>query len=102
EIGFEMPDAWVNPMPSGPGFVWDVAGSPDPNNGHAVAIVGYNSQGVQIATWGMIGTVTWAALKAYCATSAGGNLYTAVSADAVNKLTQTTPAGLSLSQMVAD
>ena len=33
-FGVNLPDAWVNPMPSKSGFVWDVAGDPNPDNGH--------------------------------------------------------------------
>ena len=32
--GFELPDAWVSPMPQTSGFIWDVAGDPVPQNGH--------------------------------------------------------------------
>ena len=30
----ELPAAWINPGPNGNGFVWDVAGSPNPQDGH--------------------------------------------------------------------
>lgn len=58
-----LPNSWyANDASSG--FVWDV---PPANDtwvaGHCVLVVGYNAVGVQIATWGMIGTITWAAFQ---------------------------------------
>jgi hypothetical protein len=65
-----------------------VAGSPDPNNGHGVAGVGYTSEGVIIDTWGMTGLMTDAAIAQYAMQAAGGELYTAISRDGLNKATQ--------------
>ena len=42
-FGVDLPDAWVNPMPSASGFIWDAAGSPDPENGHGFNGAGYDS-----------------------------------------------------------
>jgi hypothetical protein len=83
-FGVELPDAWINPFPSAAGFTWDV-GSPDTSNGHAFCGVGYNAAGVQIDTWGLIGTVTWAAVQALCAGTDGGQLYVLLSPDIINK-----------------
>lgn len=101
-FGLELPDAWVNPMPAGPGFVWNVAGNPDPENGHCVVGVGYNAQGVNIDSWGMIGVITDAAIAKYATPGAHGDLYTVVSQDAISKATQKAPAGFDWSQLVAD
>lgn len=101
-FGIELPDQWVNPMPSASGFVWDVAGPADPNNGHCVAGVGYNSEGVTIDTWGMTGLMTNAAIAQYAVQAAGGELYTVVSQDGLNKATQKAPSGFDWSQLVAD
>lgn len=104
-FGMELPDAWITPFPSASGFVWDVAGPADPNNGHCVAGIGYNSQGVQISTWGMIGTITWAAIAQYCSASVQGELYTLLDQDQLNVATQLAPqaeGGLNWSQLVAD
>ncbi len=49
-FGVELPDAWINPFPNQNGFVWDVAGAPNPNNGHCFVAIGYNSLGVIIDT----------------------------------------------------
>ena len=71
-FGIDLPDAWVNPMPSASGFTWDAAGSPDPENGHGFNGAGYDSAGVKICTWGMLGKITWAAIAKYAAQSADG------------------------------
>ncbi len=69
----ELPDTYVNPFPSANGFTWDT-GTPDPNNGHSIMAYGYNSTGVLIDTWGLLGTMTWAAVAELCSASNGGSL----------------------------
>jgi hypothetical protein len=101
-FGIELPDAWINPAPSKSGFVWDVAGAPDPNNGHCVVGVGYNATGVTIDTWGMTGTMTYAAVAKYPTQASNGELYTVVSMDAIGKANQKAPNGFDWSQLVAD
>lgn len=92
-FGVGLPDAWVSPMPSKSGFVWDVDGDSDPNNGHCFIGYGYNDQGVFIDTWGTYGTVTWAAVAAYCAAAVGGDLFTVFGPDWINTITQKSPSG---------
>lgn len=101
-FGLELPDAWVNPMPSGDGFVWDVAGAPDPSNGHCICGVGYTAAGVAIDTWGMEGTITWAAIAEYCAASVSGELYVVITPDILAAASMKAPDGLNWSQLVAD
>lgn len=101
-FGIELPDAWINPAPSASGFVWDVAGASDPNNGHCVVGVGYNATGVTIDTWGMTGTMTWKAVAKYPTQASGGELYTVVSMDALGKASQKAPSGFDWSQLIAD
>jgi hypothetical protein len=101
-FGMELPDAWVQSAGAGAAINWDVAGPPDPSNGHCVVGVGYNQQGVTIATWGQLGTITDAAVAAYASPGANGALYTVVSQDALNSATSTAANGLDWSQLVAD
>jgi hypothetical protein len=101
-FGMELPDAWISPMPSASGFVWDSAGASDPNNGHCVAGAGYTSQGVTIDTWGMTGLITDAAIAEYATPAANGDLYTVVSQDALSRATQKAPNGFDWSQLIAD
>jgi hypothetical protein len=100
-FGLELPDAWINPAPSA-GFVWDVAGAPDPNNGHCVVGVGYTQAGIMIDTWGMLGLMTTAAVAKYPNPAAHGELYTVLSTDAIEKANQKAPNGFDWSQLLAD
>ncbi len=101
-FGIELPDKWISPGPSSSGFVWDVAGPPDPENGHCVAGVGYNSKGVVFDTWGMTGLMTDKAIAKYATQAAHGELYTVVSQDGIDKASQKAPAGFDWSQLIAD
>lgn len=101
-FGLELPNAWINPFPSAPGFVWNVAGPPVRTNGHCVVGVGYTPKGVTICTWGMLGLMTDAAVAKYASTPGSGELYTVVSHDALENATQKAPNGFDWSQLVAD
>ncbi len=101
-FGVELPDAWINPEPSMSGFMWDVAGPSDPNNGHCFAGVGYNTLGVNISTWGMTGNITFPAISQYAVSGQQGELYTVLSTDAINKAKKKAPNGFAFSQLLAD
>jgi len=101
-IGMGLPDHWVNPMPSGSGFKWDVAGAPVPENGHCVMGMGYDTNGVKIDTWGMLGTLTWAALAKYAAAHGGGELHVMLSPDQLAKGQTKAPNGIDWSALLAD
>jgi hypothetical protein len=98
--GFEMPDTWSNFVQ--PGFVWDAGGSPNPKLGHCVCGVGYTAQGVTIDTWGVLGTLTYAAIAQYAVATVNGDLYVMLSPDQLAKGQQLAPNGLSWSQLIAD
>ena len=101
-FGVELPDDWISPFPSAPGFVWDVAGDPDPDNGHCFCGVGYTESGVLIDTWGMVGTVTDAAILKYAAAPGGGELYTVLSPEIIARATAKAPNGYDWEQLQAD
>jgi hypothetical protein len=103
-FGVELPAEWTNPMPEAPGFVWDVAGDADPNEGHCFIGYGYTDQGVLIDTWGMVpgSIITWAAIAKYCAADSGGMLYVLLNQDIINKASQLDPDKLDWSQLIAD
>lgn len=82
DLGMELPDAWVNPFPSA-GTVWDVAGEPNPENGHCVQIIDYTPRGVIVSTWGLEVLVTWEALAKYGARSAYGEIIVHLSPDEI-------------------
>ena len=71
-------------------------------DGHAFAGLGYNQEGVKIATWGLLGTLTWAAIEKYLRHSDGGELYTALSEDSIMKASAKAPNGLDILQLTND
>lgn len=101
-FGVELPDAWISPMPSADGFVWDVVGVPDPNNGHCFVGLGYDDEGVIVDSWGLIGKITWAAVARYATTPGSGELYTLFSPDAADKATLKAPNGFLASALADD
>ena len=101
--GVELPDDWVGKdMPQANGFVWDVAGSPDPGNGHCIMSCGYSAAGLWTDTWGLLGTVTWAALAQYMVPDAGGACYVLLSPDMIAAAQQIAPNGINWAQLIAD
>jgi hypothetical protein len=57
---------------TGPGKAWDVPagglhgnGAPGSWGGHAINVVGYDSTGLDVITWGMVQRVSWAFWSAY-------------------------------------
>ncbi len=98
----ELPDAYINPFPSANGFVWDVAGAPNPANGHAVMAVGYDAQGIRIDTWGLLGTMTWAAVAKYLTTLGQGEFHAVFSADSIASASEEAPNGFNATQLQAD
>jgi hypothetical protein len=101
-IGLDLPDAWINPFPNASGFVWDLAGQPDPDNGHCPPIIDYNADGAIVSTWGLTGTMTWEAVNYYCAAAQGGEAYVVLTQDILNQASQLSPTGLSWAQLEAD
>jgi hypothetical protein len=101
-FGIALPDPWLSPFPSSDGFVWDVAGNPDYGNGHCVVGVGYNTRGVIIDTWGMLGTLTFEAIAKYAVDTAGGQLYVMLSPDQCAKAATKAPNGVAWADLIAD
>jgi len=103
-FGVALPDGWVTPFPSGPGFTWGVNGAADPNNGHAFLGLGGTSSGpgagINIDTWGLIGKITPDAIAAYGAGSSGGELYTLLTPDILNKAMGKAPNGLAWGDLI--
>jgi len=101
-FGVELPDAWINPMPGASGFTWDVAGDPDPDNGHCFAGVAYDGAGVTIDSWGMLGKITYQAMAKYASTAGQGELYAVLGPDAIDKASGKAPNGFDAAQLAAD
>jgi hypothetical protein len=100
-FGIELPDAWITPFPSASGFVWDV-GTPDDQNGHCVGGCGHNTTGIQIMTWGMIGTITYKAIAALCTAQNYGALYVRLTPDQLGKAMAKTPSGFAWADLITD
>jgi hypothetical protein len=102
-LGMELPDAYVNPFPSGDGALWDVAGDPVPENGHCVGGCAYNANGELIVdTWGMLVRLTRTALAKYATPSNGGELWVVLTPDQLAKGQAKAPNGVAWSSLVAD
>jgi len=97
-----LPDKWISPFPSGPGFVWDVAGPPNTKNGHAFTVVGYNAQGAIISTWGMLGIITWAAMAMYCVPANYGSANTVLTPDQILRGQAKAGNGIAWAQIISD
>jgi hypothetical protein len=102
-FGVELPPKWVSPMPQTSGFVWDVAGDADPNNGHCFIAGSYDAgpNKIIIDTWGEFGYITDAAIAKY-ASSPGGELHAAFSMDCINRASQKSDSGFAFEQLLAD
>jgi hypothetical protein len=98
-LAIELPDAWLTDynMPT-----WDVAGDPQPTNGHCVIVVDYDSDGVWIVTWGMLKKLTWAAYTKYCVESAGGAAYAILTPDQLAKGKAAAPNGVDWTMLESD
>lgn len=97
-----LPDEWINPMPSRDHFIWDVAGPPNPDNGHCFAGVAFGHLGIAISTWGMIGVITPAAVAKYATRPNGGQLFSVLSQDVINRATMKSASGFDYAQLQAD
>jgi len=91
-----LPDAFVQNMPKKSGFVLDDVGPEDPNNGHAIMAYGKGKSGLYIDTWGLLGIMTWAAVKRYCGQGSMGAIYSVLSPDTLNEATEKSPGGLDI------
>ncbi len=101
-FGVELPAPWVRKMPTSSGFVWDVAGDPDPDNGHCFGGGGYEPGRIKIVEWGLWGWITDAAVAKYATTAGQGELYTVLSEDWISKATTKAPNAFDWSQLQAD
>ena len=100
--GVGLPDAWISPPPSQSGFLWDIAGQADENNGHCFGSGAYDQNGCEVETWGMTGSITDAAIEAYCGPDSGGALWVGLSQEIINHATGLAPAGFNSQQLLQD
>ncbi len=101
-FGVALPDAWISPFPAGDGLVWDYTGAPNPQNGHAFCGVGCpDGRGVQIDTWGLLGTMTWPAVTGYARARNGGELHVAITPAMLAKGQAKAPSGIAWADLIA-
>jgi len=103
-FGMELPDAWIagDTTPTSDGFLWDVAGAPNPSNGHCVVGAGYDSKGITIATWALVGCLTYEAVAEYAAAKSNGELWIAVTPDQIAKAALKAPNGVDWRTLLQD
>ena len=101
-FGVALPDEWTHPIAAGSGFTWDVAGDPDPDQNHCFGAVSWDEHGVGVETWGMDGKITYAAMAKYAVASAGGQLFTVITPEIINRATMRAPSGFDWNQLTTD
>lgn len=102
--GTNLPDAWCSNMPASSGFTFDVAGKPNPDNGHCMVHVGYNSSNktIGVSTWGMLGNVTDAAVTSYMSAADQGEMHAILSQDILDRASRRAPNGIDWDKLKAD
>lgn len=84
---------WVVP-PSGP--VGNAA-APNPQNGHCIPAVGYDSRNLYVVTWGALKSMSWQFYDAYM-----DEAFAVLSADWINAKVGTAPPGFNLAALRQD
>lgn len=102
-FGVELPNDWLRTLPA-PGFVWGIAGSTNPSNGHAFMGFGYNSidRTIDIDSWGVVGKITDGATMSYAVPAVFGEVHTVLTPDIIVRAKQRAPNGFDFSQLLAD
>ena len=104
-ICMALPDAWLSPFPSSPGWTWDVPRGgfvPDPSNGHCFTLGDQNDAHLPCWSWGMPFILTYDALAAGCSSASGGALYIVVDAEILSAASQKAPDALDWAVLIAD
>jgi hypothetical protein len=101
-FGVGLPAKWTEALPNASGFVWDVAGDSVPENGHCFGSCSWGPDGLGIETWGLDGTITYDAVAKYAVASAGGQLFSVITSEALNRATLKAPNGFDFAQLSTD
>lgn len=104
-ICMELPDAWITPFPSAPGWTWDVPPGgfrPNQSNGHCYTLGDQTETGLPCWSWGMPFILTYDALAAGCSSGNGGALYIIVDQEILNAVSKAAPDALDWAQLIAD
>jgi hypothetical protein len=95
-----LPDEWESEEEGGD--IWDVAGPPNPDNGHGFGGASYGTQRIRLTEWGIAEPpirLTYRAAAKYCVPSAGGGCIALIGSNAFNSITKKCPAGYDLSTL---
>ena len=103
-ICMSLPDEWVEPFPSAPGWTWDVpaSGGWDPNNGHCFTLGDQNDAELECWSWGMPFHLTYDALAEGCSAANGGALYFLLDYEIINRASLAAPDALDWMQLKKD
>ena len=102
-FGVGLPQAWVDGMNDmKDGFVWDVAGPPIADNGHCFGAMKWGPDGLGIDTWAIEGRITPAAIAKYAVNEAGGQLFTVITQEILDRATAKAPNGFDFAQLTVD
>jgi hypothetical protein len=96
-----LPDDWESEEEGGD--IWDIAGPPNPDNGHGFGGASYG-QRIRLTEWGIAKPpirLTFRAADYYCKASAGGGCIAFIGSNAFSNITKKCPAGYDLSQLKA-
>ena len=103
----ELPSAYTSPYPN-PGGVWDVAGPPNPQDGHCFPAFGYTSNCPNgkpafagVDTWGELIFYTTDAAAFYSSAAQGGSVNAALTREWMSKAKATAPNALDWTALAA-
>lgn len=101
-FGIELPDTWYQASDR-PGFFWNASSGTksNPDFGHCVGSFGYG-QNFEISSWGMEGKMTDAGVAFSASEQNGGELYSVLTMDILDRARQRAPSGLDRTQLIAD
>jgi hypothetical protein len=96
-----LPDAWESEEDAGD--TWDVAGDPNPSNGHGFCLVDIDVANgrVLVCTWGELVWLTFAAGAKYLIPSAGGGVFAMLVEDSISSISGKAGNGLELAALKA-
>jgi hypothetical protein len=101
-----LPDEWESEENGG--SVWDVAGPPNPENGHGFGLGDFDQDYIYLVEWAEdelseSGSapikMTYAAAAKYLVPSAGGGVLAPIDSDAISSMTSKCPAGFDVSTL---
>lgn len=97
-----LPDEWETEEDGGD--IWDIAGPPNPDNGHGFGGASYGTQRIRLTEWGIAKPpirLTYRAAAKYCTARAGGGCVAFIGSNAFARISGLCPAGFDLTKLKA-